>query len=463
LNRRLLVPLLILSALAAILFLWDLPAERRQAEQLQQDLSLSRLDPALVDTLRIERGDAAFTVARQGGGWRLLSPVEETADASAVRGMVSAFCRARSLKLIDATADTTALEAYGLGGLRPAVRRVVLVSSGRPPLIYEFGRSNPSGRGHYLRVVGTTRIHLVDNQLFELSRTSYQALRVYDLFPLQPEEIDRLAVDRQKVHYRARKNERGLWFTVEDRPRQLKRRMLHTLAYDLCEARIQEFVQDQVDEKTFAAYGLQPPFIDLRFRAGGREYRLRVGNTTGEGLSYARRGDEASLLTINSQLLESTAPSLEELLETNPVPDNYTLLDSVQVVWHTGQSVTAFPVGGDHRRWDLRWPAAAPRTSPDAFLVAARNLYYGLEELSSDETVLLPDEARVREYLVTDKVRCELYWPDRTVRYEIGWRPGEDAHWLHVLGEKKVYRIPRDLFFRLRGVLLTAGVIDPHS
>ncbi len=460
-RRRLLLPLLVLAVLASALFVWDLPRqEDRQREDLQAR-RLSHLDPALVDTLRLIQGQQQLVVARNAEGWRLLAPVDEPANESAVRGMIAAFCHAVESKLIDAQADTTALEAYGLGGLRRADHRVELMAAGHPPVIYEFGRSNPSGRGHYLRVVGTRRIRLVDNRLEALSRTSYQALRIYDLFSFDAAQVDSIALDRNGLHLQAVRDSRGLWFTREDPPRQLKRRDLYTMAYDLCEMRIQRFVVDDADDEAFSMYGFASPTLDLRFRARGHRHRLRLGDDAGEGLNFARRDEETSVLEVDSQLLESTDKSLQELLETNPVPDNYARLDSVVVSWHTGGTVTAI-ARGLRRQWDLRPPRGFAGPA-DSFQVAARNLVYGLEELESTEVVDLPDEEAASRYLKVKKIGYVLYWPDRTVRVELGWRRGEDAHWLHVVGEKRVYRIPRDLFFRLRAALLITGAIDPHS
>jgi len=163
------------------------------------------------------------------------------------------------------------------------------------------------------------------------------------------------------------------------------------------------------------------------------------------------------VLVISGELIQSSELSLEEILEHNPVPDNYALLDSVRVVWPNGASITALP--GYRGEWDLR-PPPGWKGEPDHFLISARNLISGLEELSSDASVQLDDPSQVDEYLTQARPRFELYWPDRTVIYELGWRRGEDAHWVHVLGENRVYRIPRDLYFRARAALLNADLLD---
>jgi len=301
---------------------------------------------------------------------------------------------------------------------------------------------------------------LVRKALAEMARTSFEALRIYDLFDYKIEDITQIELHTDEASVKARRDERGLWFTIGENPRQLKRRDLYALVYDLVHTRINRYVADDVSDSVFFSYGLSRPTLDLHFLAKGNSHRLRLGNVDEYGRNYARRDEERTLIIISSKILESGDKSYEELLETNPVPLNYTLLDSIRVIWKTGEEVTAIP--GYRREWKLRPP---PGFTGDkkSLLVAAQNLRYGVEELQSDSHLQLSSPDQLHNFLEVTKVRCELYWPDKTVTYEIGWRKNEKQNWLHIIGDDTVYRIPRDLFFRLRGVLLTVKLIDPHS
>ncbi len=459
-RRRAVLPLVVVMLLAAILFLWDLPHQGRQERREESTLQLSKLDPELVDTLRIHQPDNLISLVRYQGHWWLRTPVNERADDDASRGMISALCRARAMKVVRSEVDTTALEAYGLGGIRRPSHWIELVEAGKTPLIYWIGRENPSDKGSYLRVGGRREVLLVQKALAELARTSFEALRIYDLFDYKTEDIVQIELHTNKASFKAKRDERGLWFTTGDNPRQLKRRDLYALIYDLVHARIIRYVADDVSDSVFYGYGLSQPILDLRFLAKGNSHRLRLGNVDEYGVNYARRDEERTLITISSKILESGDKSYAELLETNPVPLNYTLLDSIRVIWKTGEEVTAIP--GYRREWRLR-PPPGFSGKKESLLVAAQNLRYGVEELQSDSRVQLSSPDQLHKFLEVTKVRCELYWPDKTVAYQIGWRKNEEQNWLHILGDDTVYRIPRDLFFRLRGALLTVKLIDPHS
>ncbi len=459
-RRGIVLPLVIVALLAAILFLWDLPRQTLREKHEDVALQLSRLDPELVDTLRIHQPNSFLSVVRHHGQWWLQSPVKERADDKATRGMISALCRARGTKVVASGVDTTALDAYALGGLRRPSYWVELIEAGRPPHIYWIGRNNPSDSGSYLRVGGRREVVLAERGVSELAKTSYEALRIYDLFDYTIEQIGQIDLRNDRTSFEAARNARGLWFTTGKNPRQLKRRDLHTLVYDLVHTRIRRYVADGASDSLFYGYGLSNPVLDLRFVADADSHRLRLGNVDEHGVNYARRDEERTLITISSKLLDSGDKSLEELLETNPVPDNYTLLDSVRVIWKSGESVTAIP--GYRREWALRAPLGYTGDR-ESLLVAAQNLRYGIEELGSDLHVRLRSEDQLQNFLQVEKVRCELYWPDKTVSYEIGWRENDQYNWLHIIGDDMVYRIPRDLFFRLRAVLLVTKLIDPHS
>ncbi|HKI84000.1 MAG TPA: DUF4340 domain-containing protein, partial [Candidatus Krumholzibacteria bacterium] len=451
-RRRAILPLLVVLLLAAILFLWDLPHQNRQEQREETALQLSKLDPELVDTIRIHQAGALLSLVRHQGHWWLRSPVDERADDKASSGMISALCRAHAMKVVQSEVDTTALEAYGLGGIRRPAYWIELIEAGQKPQVYWIGRTNPSDEGSYLRVGGRRDVLLVRKELAQLARTSFEALRIYDLFDYTIEDIPQIELHTDRASFEARRNDAGLWFTMGEHPRQLKRRDLYALIYDLVHTRISRYVADDVSDSVFYSYGLSQPVMDLRFLAKGDSHRVRLGNVDERGVNYARRDEERTLITISSKLLESGDKSYEELLETNPVPLNYTRLDSIRVIWKTGEKVTAIP--GYRREWRLR-PPEGFKGDKESLLVPAQNLRYGVEELKSDSHVLLSSPDQVHKFLQVVKVRCELYWPDKTVAYDIGWRKDEEQNWLHIIGDETVYRIPRDLFFRLRGALLS--------
>jgi hypothetical protein len=460
LSRRLVFLLAAVALLAAVLLMWDLPRQREAEEEAREAAVLLPTEAALVDTLRLRRPDGVVEAARRGDGWVLLRPIAEPANPGAVEGLLRVFTRAERGRTVATDVDTTALDAFGLGGLRRPDFSVELIGARSRPEILWIGRTNPGGTSAYVRRAGEDVVVLVDKSVRDAALTEYHALRIFDLFAVETEEVDRIAVTWRGGAWAAAKDSMGLWFEEGGTGRQLRRRLLRTVAYDLASARVRRYVADGMAEADFAGYGLHDPLLDLRFDARGEAHRLRLGNEIEENEHYARRDGAATLLVVSSQLLQSCEMRLGEMLETNPVPFNYDRLDSVRITWHSGEQATCLPVG--RGQWRMR-PPPGWTGAPDRFDVSVQNVRYGIEELSSDAAVELSSADAFDDFVDEKKVRVDLFWPERTVRYWLGWRRGEDAHWIHVVGTTRAHRIPRDLFFRLRGLLLTAEMIDPRS
>ena len=62
-----------------------------------------------------------------------------------------------------------------------------------------------------------------------------------------------------------------------------------------------------------------------------------------------------------------------------------------------------------------------------------------------------------RDVLDEMPVRCDLYWPHTQLRLWVGWRKGEENHWVYIEGERQLRAIERDLYFRFRSFLMVAG------
>ena len=231
------------------------------------------------------------------------------------------------------------------------------------------------------------------------------------------------------------------------------------ISYDLATARVKRYVEDFVTEKDWARYGLHEPILDLGFASEKLEGRLRIGNEDVDNQVFAQRNENSTVITTTSQFVRITDLTMDLVLDSNPIFENYDLLDSLTVRWHSGEEITAVRVLD---RWGVRPPRGFEGPA-DRFDVPLQNVIYGLEGLGSDQKVILAKRGGREEYMPIRKISYSLYWPEYSVEVQLGWRSGEDAHWIQINDASELYRIKRDLFFRLRGLLLAADLIDPNS
>lgn len=456
--RRNALLLLVVAVLAAFLFLWERPRAARQAARQAAAARLFPLDAAAVDTLRLWRAEGSIVVAREGTRWWLLSPVRERAEEQTVQTLIAALTQSSSEEVLIAHADSALWSNFTVTATEPGALLVQVVTAPGGSTGVWIGGSNPDETGVYVRRVGSHTIELAPPSLANLARLTHQGLRRYQLFEVARDSIDWLQIATAEGSFSARRSPRGLWFTEQHPPRQLKRYEIELLVHDLSSQRIQAFVEDAVGESRWAAYGLHAPVLDLSFTARGDSTgprRLRVGNETDEHGWYARRDTLRSVLRLSGPLLQTASRPLSMLLESNPIADNYARLDSIAVRWLDGGKCTLVREGRDFK---LR-PPAGWQGDTGRLETPARNLARGLEELTSDGTALLAGGNGPETVAPDQRIVCRLYWPDRVVRFTLGWRSGEDHHWLYVDGERMLHRIGRDLYFRLYSVLLAVGQI----
>jgi hypothetical protein len=503
--RRVPSLLALIAVLAAFLFLWDKPREQRRRLRQEQESLLLPIDPAVVDTLRLRRVPESVLLVRQPGPansqrtpaavpasvtaaipaavpavpaapaapptpggetpshrWMLLSPVREPADGEVCDGLVRGLTAVHALQAIVTRHDTTAWVEFGLAPNLPGVVRVEVAGPAGQRAALWVGHENPQETAVYVRRDGRDEIELAPPEMGKLARLSHQGLRNYDLFAVSRDSIDWVSIASGKGRWSARRNGRGLWFTEETPPRQLKRYEVDLLVYDLATQRIQRYVEDNVSARHWSAFGLHAPILDISFTAALQPERIRrvaLGNQIDQTTYYARRDTLRSVLALGGPLLSSGERSLAQLLETNPVPDNYDRLDSLTIRWLAGGSCTAVHQGRD---WTMRLPAGW-KGDKARLETPLQNVVHGLETLESTASASLGKGRGFEAIAPVQRVACALFWPDRSVRLRLGWHSGEDFHWLHVDGEQRAHRIGRDLYFRLYSLLLGLGVIPGEN
>jgi len=157
----------------------DAPLVKAFAEE-----AVHRIDLACVD--------AEVTLEKAGSaGWRIIKPLEAEADPRRVHDVVTALQDARVRKVIaDKAADPAAF------GLAPAACTVhVEFAAGTPALTLRLGRSSPVGTERYA-AGEDARVVFTDASLYGVVARGPEAFREKRLFPVDPETITRIALDR---------------------------------------------------------------------------------------------------------------------------------------------------------------------------------------------------------------------------------------------------------------------------
>jgi hypothetical protein len=123
--------------------------------------------------------------------WRVTRPFEAEADTRRVDELVASLRDARVRKVIEDKGG--ARDPYGLGSGACTVR--LDLGPDRPAVALRVGRSSPVGTGRYA-ATDDVRVVLTDGSVFGAVSRGPDAFREKRLFPVDPETITRVVLDR---------------------------------------------------------------------------------------------------------------------------------------------------------------------------------------------------------------------------------------------------------------------------
>ena len=189
---RTLLALISCLAAAVALIVW---LGRRPAPEEAAAPTAALIGAFSEDALRqieLTCGATSFALARaKAGGWRIARPVDSEADRRRVKDLIASLQEARVKKVISDPAEH--LAAYGLSP--PACTVRLDLSPNAPAVTLSLGRASPIGNDRYAAVNGKS-VLLTDGSLFTSVARGPEAFREKRIFPVEPEAITRMALDR---------------------------------------------------------------------------------------------------------------------------------------------------------------------------------------------------------------------------------------------------------------------------
>ena len=276
------------------------------------DLREKRLLPFEEDLLlRIEvhAPRLSYALAREGGHYRLVSPVTEAADEATVSSVLSAIRGLRATSFLHPPEGDLAL------GLDTPRFTVTLASTGVAPRTLRIGAPPPKaspgeqpdtkgGTTLYARLEGSTEVAT-------LPSGAASGLDL-DLFALRDKKV--LHFDRDKVAA-LRFTVNGTSFEATSDPGRV--RVSQALAA-LASLEAKAFEDDGA--KAVAAYGLDRPGTEVLLRGpdGGKLDRLALAER--DGKVYARADSSPRIAQVDPSLLKALPHSADDLKDGSPTP-----------------------------------------------------------------------------------------------------------------------------------------------
>jgi Domain of unknown function (DUF4340) len=203
-TRILIVLASLLLALVSLLVLVEPPAEKPDDDAPVFERVFVDLDPELVDGLDIVSPGGTVALARIEGGWRLTSPVQAEADASAVDRMVSTLVQVEAQPALDGVDDQT----FGLDQTK-----VVLHLRDGGERSMRVGRDAPVGSQTYIDA--GLGVQVSRSRLSSTVGRGADDLRSKALVRFEDQDVDRVVVGGPSQLLLER-DEHGWWTTLPD-------------------------------------------------------------------------------------------------------------------------------------------------------------------------------------------------------------------------------------------------------
>lgn len=217
-TARLAIAAAVLAALGGVVW-WSNQREAAKADLPDPNAPPKILTVAEEGLQRIEfrhRGDQETTVLerQEGGGWKITSPRELTADLGLVAGVTSAASSLSSTRVVDENAAD--LAGYGLD---PALITVAFTFKDGTTKTLRIGDDTPDRGGTYAAVDGDPRLFTMAAS----SKTSFDKrakdLREKHLLVFNPDQVSRLELAAAgQPNLAFERNQDSKWEIAEPRP-----------------------------------------------------------------------------------------------------------------------------------------------------------------------------------------------------------------------------------------------------
>ncbi len=317
--RSTLILLIVCVAAAAAVYFLEIRGGVRRSEQAERSGRLISTGADGIRRLTIRRpaeasasGSETLIVERQGGSWRILSPVDSPADCTVVGNLISAIRRAKTERVMEGIEDWA---AYGLE--YPELTVFVVPDEGKTDTLL-IGDANPTGAFIYVRRPGQDRAVLTDASLrSSLVRPLFE-LRDRSVLSFEKDEVLRVEI-RRPAGLLVIEKQNGGWEIRKPIEAAAATAPVDELLNRIRWAEVKSFVDNSPVSRS--RVGLDPPGIRLTVTAGPDSVRKTLlFGTRRAGQVYAADSTRPSVLLVDTGLVNALLKRADDFRETKVAP-----------------------------------------------------------------------------------------------------------------------------------------------
>lgn len=252
-----------------------------------------------VEKISITRGEELLVLKREGDGWRLIEPVQTTADGSEVASLLRILLEAREERRIEEAPRS--LADYGLE--RPSIHLSMTLKGGKTLPALLLGDVNPNGRSVYVKRPDQPAVFLATVIVRVRADRKPDDFRDKTLLALEPNEVTQVELAGKGQSISLSHAEGKGWEISKPIKARADAAVIGQLLWKIKDARVTAFVGSGPDAKR--RYGLERPDLIVELKDAGDMKRLLLKKAADPKVGlYAMVEPGEDVVTLDPTFLE---------------------------------------------------------------------------------------------------------------------------------------------------------------
>ena len=279
-------------------------------EKKLQAKRLFEIEPDLVERITIRSPAEDIKLEKKKEKWWLQEPLNYLANEERVKSLLNDLKYLEAIELFQVKNPEKELEKYGLKNPRFVLR----ANWGKEQIELRVGRETAFTNAVYAQFQkGVSEVRVIDRAIVDKLAQNFNNWRDRQVLSFDPNTVTKIIL-RNAVKEMELQKKKGEWYVIRPLYARASNQHISTLLQKLQEAQVESFVSE--DKSNVSAWGLSEPQLRVQLFNAEKKERvatLQLGNIKTDDLSvlFARRGGEATVFTLSTNVLEFLSLSTE--------------------------------------------------------------------------------------------------------------------------------------------------------
>jgi uncharacterized protein DUF4340 len=360
--RRILVLLVLVAALGAYLWIYEVPQAEREAKKEK----LLAIDKDAVTAVTLTYPDREIDLRKDDKGWRVVKPVDAPADEAAAKALVTTLADAEVQKTLDQLpAD---LGSFGLD--KPSVTARITLKDGSQPPPVAVGKNTAIGGKTYVRKDDEAKLYLTTSSLQYGLNKQVKDLRDKQILAFKDEDVTRVEIKPESGDPLVlTRKDKDAW-TVDPGDHPADPTEVRSYLSSLRATRAVDFPDDSPAD--LAKYGLTSPRLAITVATGKDGAGIETLLVGGEGMQgtqkqvYAKRADQPPVYALGDWSFRTLSKTPGQFRDKTVLGFDSARVAKLVVARKDGASVTLARADG---KWTVEGTEGTPKDSAIASYV----------------------------------------------------------------------------------------------